>query len=80
VTAQRPQPRLAYARCGAALAIAAVTVAAVVAGGLTDRRLAGILAALVIAAAAVDGLLRARLGDGGVPGLRASQQVRMSGG
>jgi hypothetical protein len=85
VTAQRPQPRLAYARCGAGLAVAAVTVAAAVTRGLNDhtlddRTLAGVLAALVIAAAAVDGLLRARLPDVGVPGPRASQQARTSGG
>jgi low temperature requirement protein LtrA len=76
VSAQRPEPRLAYARCGAGLAIAAVTVAAVVASGLTDRTFSGVLAALVIAAAAADGLLRAWLRDAEVPGPRASPQAR----
>jgi hypothetical protein len=76
VTAQRPEPRLAYARCGAGLAMAAVTVAAVVAGGLNDRTFSGVLAALVIAAAVVDRLLRTRLPDGEAPGRRTSQQAR----
>jgi len=73
VAAERPEPRLAYARCGVALAMAAVTVIAIVAGGLNDRSFSGVLAALVIAAAAVDGLLRTRLRDGGVPGPRVQQ-------
>ena len=75
VTAQHPQPHLAYARCGAGLAIAAVTVAVVAAGGLNDRTLAGVLAALVIAAAVVDGLLRTRLRDEEAPRPRAYQQA-----
>jgi hypothetical protein len=70
VTAQHPEPRLACARCGAVLAIAAVTVAAVVTGTLNDRTLSGVLAALVIATAVADGLLRAWLPDGEVPGPR----------
>ena len=73
VAAERSEPRLAYARCGAALAMAAVTVIAIVAGGLNDRSFSGVLAALVIAAAAVDGLLRTRLRDGEVPGPRVQQ-------
>ena len=73
VAAERPEPRLAYARCGVALAMAAVTVIAIVAGGLNDRSFSGVLAALVIAAAAVDGLLRTRLRDGEVPGPRVQQ-------
>lgn len=76
VSAQRPEPRLAYARCSAGLAMAAVTVAAVVAGGLNDRTFSGALAALVIAAAAVDGLLRTRLPESEVPRRRASRQAR----
>jgi low temperature requirement protein LtrA len=80
VTAQRPQPRLAYARCGAALTIAAVTVAAVVTGTLNDRTLSGVLAALVIAAALADGLLRPRPPDDQLPGPRASRQARTRGG
>ena len=61
VTAQRPAPRLAYARCGAAAAIAAVTVAAIVGGKLPVRTFSAALATLVVAAAAVDSLLRSRL-------------------
>ena len=61
VTAQRPAPRLAWARCGAAVAIAAVTVAAIVGGKLPDRVFSAALATLVVAAAAVDGVLRNRL-------------------
>jgi len=61
VTAQRPAPPLAYARCGAAAAMAAVTVAAITGGRLHDRTFSAVLAALVVAAAAADGLLRARL-------------------
>jgi low temperature requirement protein LtrA len=75
MTAQRPEPRLAYARCGATLTIAAVTVTAAVAGGLNDRTLSEVLATLVIAAAVVDGLLRARLPDDEVTGPRASRQA-----
>ena len=60
VTAQRPAPRLAWARCGAAVAIAAVTVAAIVGGKLPDRMFSAALATLIVAAAAVDGLLRRR--------------------
>jgi len=61
VTAQRPAPRLAWARCGAAAAIATVTVAAIVGGKLPDRTFSAALATLVVTAAAVDGLLRSRL-------------------
>jgi low temperature requirement protein LtrA len=61
LTAQHPALRLAWARCGAALAIAAVTVAAIVGGKLPDRTFSAALATLVIAAAAADGLLRRRL-------------------
>ena len=61
VTAQRPAPRLACARCGAAAAISAVTVAAIAGGKLPDRMFSAALAMLVVAAAVVDGLLRWRL-------------------
>jgi hypothetical protein len=53
--------------------MAAVTVVAIVAGGLNDRTFSGVLAALVTVAAAVDGLLRTRLRDGEVPGPRVQQ-------
>jgi len=76
LTAQHPQPRLAYARCCAGLAMAAVTVVAAVAGGLNDRTLSGVLAAFVIAAAVADRLLRDRPPDDEVPGPRASWQAR----
>lgn len=43
------------------MAIAAVTVAAITGGKLPDRMFSAALATLVVAAAAVDGLLRGRL-------------------
>jgi hypothetical protein len=61
VTAQRPAPRLACARSGAAAAMAAVTVAVIVGGKLPDRVFSVALAAFVVAAAVMDGLLRRRL-------------------
>jgi len=81
VTAQRPAPSLAYARCGAAAAMATVTVAVIVAGRPHDRTFSAVLATLVVAAAAVDGLLRVRLrgaeaaSSQGRPGRRSAKRT-----